>query len=361
MTHNITLLPGDGIGPEVADAMRHCVEATGVKINWDIQDVGEHAIKKYNTPLPEQVIESIRKNKVAIKGPIVTPIGTGFRSVNVSLRQSLDLFACVRPTKSYEGTRALSNNIDIVIFRENTEDLYAGIEFEMGSIQAKKVMHEINALHPKKIKEDAGISIKPISVSGSKRIIKYAIDYAIKNHRKKITLVHKANIMKFTDGLFLKVGRDLAREYEGKVIIDDCIVDNLCMQLVMRPQNFDILVLPNLYGDIISDLCAGLIGGLGIAPGANMGETIALFEPVHGAAPKYTGQNKVNPTASILSAVLMLRHINEVRAADRLEEAVKKVIKEGKYVTYDFIREGETNRVPVGTKEMADAICRALK
>lgn len=360
MAHNITLLPGDGIGPEVAQAMRTCVDATGVKINWDVQEVGEHAIKKHGTPLPEHVLESIRKNKVAIKGPIVTPVGTGFRSVNVLLRQALDLYACVRPCKSYEGTKSIAKNIDLIIFRENTEDLYAGIEFELGSDQAKKVIQEINNLSPKKIKDDSGVSIKPISVSGSKRIIRYAIEEGIKAGRKKVTIVHKANIMKFTDGLFLKVGRELGKEYEGKIVVEDCIVDNLCMQLVQRPQNFDILVLPNLYGDIVSDLCAGLIGGLGIAPGANIGESISLFEPVHGSAPKYTGLNKVNPTASILSAVLMLRHIKETKAAERLEEAVKKVIREGKNVTYDFIKEGD-GRKPVGTKEMAQAICEALK
>ena len=359
MKYKVTLLPGDGIGPEVTTAMRKCVEATGVDIEWETYAVGEYATQKYGNPLPEQAIESVRKNKVAIKGPIITPIGTGFRSVNVALRQALDLYACVRPCKYYEGAKAVSKKIDIVIFRENTEDLYAGIEFELGSPQVKQLIKEINSLQSKKIKEDSGISIKPISVSGSKRIVRAAFEYAVKNKRKKITAVHKANIMKFTDGLFLAAAREAAKEYEGKVIFEDCIVDNLCMQLVQRPENFDILVLPNLYGDIVSDLCAGLMGGLGIAPGANMGDTAALFEPVHGSAPKYAGQNKCNPTAAILSAVLMLRHLKEIEAADRLEKAVGAVLKEGKDVTYD-LKENRNDPSAVGTQEMAEAICKKL-
>ncbi len=359
MAYNITLLPGDGIGPEVTDAMRRCVEATGVKINWDVQEVGEPAIKKYNTPLPEHVLESIRRNKCAIKGPITTPVGTGFRSINVLLRQSLDLFACVRPTKCYPGAKTKAENVDIVIFRENTEDLYAGIEFELNTEPARKVIETINSLQLKKIRDDSGVSIKPISVFGTKRIIKAAFDYAVKHNRKKVTIVHKANIMKFTDGLFLRVGREVAKEYEGKVAVEDCIVDNLCMQLVQRASNFDVLALPNLYGDIISDLCAGLIGGLGIAPGANIGDQYALFEPVHGSAPKYAGQNKVSPVATILSAVLMLEHLKETQAAIRLEKAVADVIKEGKDVTYDF-KKDRNDPTAVGTKEMAEAICRKL-
>ncbi len=359
MKHKVTLLPGDGIGPEVSQAMRTCVDATGVDIEWEVHDVGEYAIKKYGTPLPDAAIESVRKNKVAIKGPIVTPIGTGFRSVNVALRQALDLYACVRPCRYYEGTKAVSKKVNLVIFRENTEDLYAGIEFELGSPAAKQLIKEINGLQPKKIKDDSGISIKPISVSGSKRIVKAAFEYALKNNRKKITAVHKANIMKFTDGLFLATAREVAKEYEGKILFEDCIVDNLCMQLVQRPENFDILALPNLYGDIVSDLCAGLIGGLGIAPGANIGEDAALFEPVHGSAPKYAGQNKCNPTATILSAVLMLRHLKEIEAADRLEKAVSVVLKEGKDVTYD-LKDNRNDPTAVGTQEMAEAICKKM-
>jgi isocitrate dehydrogenase (NAD+) len=359
MKHRVSLLPGDGIGPEVVEAMQKCVNHTGVAIDWDVCSVGEPAIKQFGTPLPDSVLESIRKNKVAIKGPITTPVGTGFRSINVLLRQSLDLYACVRPCKTYEGANVKHQNVDIVIFRENTEDLYAGIEFEQGTENAQKIIEQINALQPKKVKLDSGISIKPISISGTQRIVKAAFEYALANNRKKITIVHKANIMKFTDGLFLKVGRDVAKAYEGKVAVEDCIVDNLCMQLVQRPQNFDILVLPNLYGDVVSDLCAGLIGGLGIAPGANIGETAALFEPVHGSAPKYAGLNKANPVATILSAVLMLKHLNETSAADRLEQAVKDVITDGKFVTYD-LKPNRDDKTAVGTKEMAEAICRKL-
>ncbi len=360
MSYKVTLLPGDGIGPEVAAAMKKCVEATGVKIDWEELEVGEFAIQKFGTPLPEKVLESIRKNKVAIKGPIVTPIGKGFRSVNVQLRHALDLYACVRPAKLFEGAKSVVKKIDLVIVRENSEDLYAGIEFELGSREVKKIIQEINVLSPKKVREDSAISIKPLSVFGCRRIVKYAFEYAVKNNRRKVTAVHKANIMKFTDGLFLKIAREIAEDYKGKIEFEDVIVDNMCMQLVQRPDFFDVLVLPNLYGDIVSDLCAGLTGGLGIAPGANMGDTTALFEPVHGSAPKYAGKNKVNPTATILSAVLMLRHLNETKAADRLEAAVREVIKEGKFVTYD-LKINRDDPTAVGTREMADAICQKIR
>ncbi len=356
----VSLLPGDGIGPEVAEAMKKCVEATGVSIEWDTQIVGEPAIEKYGTPLPDHVIDSIKKNKVAIKGPIVTPVGRGFRSVNVHLRHALDLFACVRPSKYYEGTKAKTRNIDLVVIRENTEDLYAGVEFEVNSDAAVKVIDLCNQLQCRKIKNDSAISIKPISISGSQRVIEFAFDYALKNNRKKVAVVHKANIMKYTDGLFLEMGRMAAKKYEGRVEFQDVIVDNMCMQLVQRPEHYDVLVLPNLYGDIISDLCAGLIGGLGIAPGANIGKEMALFEPVHGSAPKYAGKNKVNPTATILSGVLMLRYLNESRAADRLEQAVADVLKEGKDVTYD-LKADRNDPTAVGTQEMAQAICKRVK
>ena len=359
MPYKITLLPGDGIGPEVTSAMRLCVEATGVKIDWEEEPVGEFAIKQYGTPLPERVLESIRRNKTAIKGPIVTPVGKGFRSVNVQLRQALDLFACVRPCQYYEGTKAITQNIDLVIFRENTEDLYAGIEFDLNSPEARRLIQEINSLQPKKIRDDSAISIKPISVFGSRRIVRRAFEYAVQKKRKKVTAVHKANIMKFSDGLFLKTAREVAEEYKGRVEFEDVIVDNMCMQLVQRADFFDVLVLPNLYGDIVSDLCAGLIGGLGIAPGANFGDEIALFEPVHGSAPKYAGQNKVNPTACILSAVLMLEHLGEIQAARRLDDAVRAVIKEGKYVTYDF-KDNRNDPSAVGTHEMVEAICKKM-
>ncbi len=359
MAHNVTLLPGDGIGPEVTNAMRLCVDSTGVKINWDVQEVGEKSIAKHGVPLTDAVLDSIRRNKTAIKGPITTPIGKGFRSVNVQLRQSLDLFACVRPCLYYEGTKTPIKDVNLLIFRENTEDLYAGIEFDLGTKECDTLRDVINGMSAKKIKTDAAISIKPISASGSKRIAKFAFDWAVKLNRKKITAVHKANIMKFTDGLFLKSVGEVAKEYEGKIEFSDCIVDNMCMQLVQYTHMYDCLVLPNLYGDIVSDLCAGLIGGLGIASGANYGDEIALFEPVHGSAPKYAGQNKVNPTATILSAVWMLRHLKEDNAANRLDAAVRKILKEGKDVTYD-LKDDRNDPSAVGTQQMAEAICKAL-
>ncbi len=360
MSYRVTLLPGDGIGPEVALAMTKCVDATGVAVDWEEVIVGAPAIAKFGTPLPQAAIDSIKKNKVAIKGPIETPIGKGFRSVNVQLRQELDLYACVRPSKYIPGTKTVNQNVDLIIFRENTEDLYAGIEFDLGSDSAKHLIKEINNLSPKKIREDSAISIKPISVFGSERIIRYAFEYAVKNGHKKVSLVHKANIMKYTDGLFLHVGQKIAAEFAGKIAFEDVIVDNMCMQLVQKPELYDVLVLPNLYGDIVSDLCAGLVGGLGIAPGANIGSAAALFEPVHGSAPKYAGKNKVNPTATILSAVMMLRHLGELKAAAALEKAVYDVIKEGKDVTYD-LKADRNDPSAVGTQEMAAAICRKLK
>ncbi|MCX5707449.1 MAG: isocitrate/isopropylmalate dehydrogenase family protein [Candidatus Omnitrophica bacterium] len=336
MAHKITLIPGDGIGPEVAEAARRCIEATGVKIEWDIQLAGTIAQQKTGELLPQATLDSIKKNKLCFKGPITTPIGGGFRSVNVAIRQALDLYVCLRPAKSYPGVKSLYKDIDLVIIRENSEDLYAGIEFEIGKPETVRLIKEITDASKKKIRLDSGISIKPISKTATERIARFAFDYAIKNNRKKITVVTKANIMKFTDGLFLKTARDVAREYEGKVVFEEALVDNMAMQLVQKPHNFDCLVLPNLYGDILSDLCAGLIGGLGIAPGANIGEGIAVFEAVHGSAPKYAGQNKVNPTAMISSGVLMLRYLKENKAADSLENALKAVLAEGKSVTYDL-------------------------
>ena len=360
MAYKITLIPGDGIGPEVSMATKKCLEATGVVFEWEEVLAGSAAIEKYGTPLPENVLKSARKNKVAIKGPIITPIGKGFRSVNVALRQKLNLFACLRPAKSIPGIVSAYSDIDLVIVRENTEDLYAGIEFERGQPNTRKLILTLEKLQEKKISHDAAISIKPISPAASRRIVKFAFEYALSNNRKKVTAVHKANIMKFTDGLFLETAQRVAKEYEGRVKFDDCIVDNLAMQLVKNPQKFDVLVLPNLYGDIISDLCAGLIGGLGVAAGANIGKNIALFEPVHGSAPKYAGLNKVNPTAMILSGVLMLKHLGEFEAARRLEAAVIAVIKEGIYVTYD-LKKIRDDASAVGTQEMADAICKRLR
>jgi len=359
MSYKITFIAGDGTGPEVAEAARLCIEATGVKIDWQEAIAGEQAIDKFGTPLPDETINLIKKNKVAIKGPIITPIAGGFRSVNVAMRQILDLYACVRPAKSYAGTKSLFKDIDIVIIRENTEDLYAGIEFEEGKPETKKIIKDIESATKSKIRDDSGISIKPISRFASERIVRFAFEYALKNNRKKVTAVHKANIMKYSDGLFLKAAREVAKKY-SKVQFEEAIVDNMAMQLVQKPNNFDILVLPNLYGDIISDLCAGLVGGLGVAPGANIGDKFALFEPVHGAAPKYTGQNKVNPTATILSGVLMLRYLGENKAADRLENAVKEVFKEGRSVTYD-LKKDRNDPTAVGTRQMAEAICQKLR
>ncbi|MFH1355181.1 MAG: isocitrate/isopropylmalate dehydrogenase family protein [Candidatus Omnitrophota bacterium] len=359
MRYRITLIPGDGIGPEVTEAARRCIEATGVKIDWDLAIAGQDAKEKTGELLPESVLDSIKKNKVAIKGPIITPIGEGFRSVNVAIRHALDLYACLRPAKSYPGVKSNYQDIDLVIVRENSEDLYAGIEFEEGKPETKEIISSIEKYTKKKIRPDSGISIKPISKFASERIVEYAFEYALNYNRKKVTAVHKANIMKFSDGLFLKSARLIAKKYEGKVAFEEMIVDNMCMQLVQKPHNFDLLVLPNVYGDILSDLCAGLVGGLGVAPGANIGDDMAVFEAVHGSAPKYKGKNKVNPTAMILSGALMLRYIKENNAADRLEKAVSSVLAEGKFVTYD-LKSRRDDPSAVGTKEMADAIISHL-
>lgn len=361
MVHKITFIPGDGIGPEVANAAKRCVEATGVKISWDVREAGADVMDKYGTPLPDAALESIRQNKVAIKGPITTPIGTGFRSVNVEIRKRLNLYACLRPSKSYKGVRSKYENIDLVVVRENTEDLYAGIEFEKGKNDTKELMSEIARLKGAKLSEDSAVSIKPISVSASERVVRFAFNYAIKYKRKKVTAVHKANIMKYTDGLFLETAKNVAEEFKGSGIeFEDRIVDNMCMQLVQVPEKYDVIVTQNLYGDIISDLCAGLVGGLGVAPGANIGDNAAVFEATHGSAPKYKGMNKVNPTAMILSGVLMLRHLGEEDAATRLEEAVAAVIVEAKFVTYDLTPD-RSDKFAVGTSEMADAIIDRIK
>ena len=374
MTYHVTLIRGDGIGPEVAEAAKVCVNATGVKVQWDEVDAGADLFARTGELLPDSVVETIRRDKLALKAPITTPVGTGFRSINVHLRKVLDLYACVRPCKSYKGVRSRYENIDLVIVRENTEDLYAGIEFKKGTPEVAEVIRTIENLSKIRIRPDSGISIKPISVTGTTRIVRFAFEYARKNRRRKVTAVHKANIMKHTDGLFLEVARDVAKGYSD-VEFEDRIVDNMCMQLVQKPELYDVLVLPNLYGDIVSDLCAGLVGGLGVAPGANIGDDCAVFEATHGSAPKYKGLNKVNPTALILSGVLMLRHIGEtdaadrldpwpypfpfVCAADRLERAVAGVIAEGRYVTYDM-KSDRDDPTAVGTSEMADAIIARL-
>ncbi|MDR1775653.1 MAG: isocitrate/isopropylmalate dehydrogenase family protein [Actinomycetes bacterium] len=364
MTHRITLIPGDGIGPEIADAMRRVVAAAGADIEWDVQDAGEHVIADEGTPLPARVLDSIRENRVAIKGPITTPVGYGFRSINVELRKQLDLYVNLRPALSIPGTGARYDDVDIVLFRENTEDLYAGIEFDKDSDGAAQLRALVAATGAGTIRDDAGISIKPISEYGTRRIMRAAMDYAIANNRRKVTIVHKANIMKHTDGLYLRVAREVAAEYAERaphIEVEDFIVDATCMRLVIDPTTFDVLVCPNLFGDIVSDLCAGLVGGLGLAPGANIGDTAALFEPVHGSAPAMAGKDRANPTALILTAELMLRHIEQHTAADRLRTAVTNVIARGEALTYDLHRTrfGTTDGA-VGTQAFADAIVAEL-
>ena len=328
----VTLIPGDGIGPEIVEACRRIIEAAGVEIEWDVQRAGEEVVEEYGTPMPTHVLESIRANKVAMKGPITTPVGSGFRSINVALRKELDLYANLRPAKSIEGVRSPYKDIDLVVVRENTEDLYAGIE--------------------RQVDEDTAESVKLITRGASERICRFAFEHARREGRRKVTAVHKANILKLTDGLFLEVARRVAQDYPD-IEFEDRIADNMAMQLVQKPHLYDVLVLPNLYGDIISDLCAGLVGGLGVAPSANIGDDIQVFEPVHGSAPKYTGMNKVNPTAQILTGVLMLHHLGEEEAARRIYEATTAVIAEGKTVTYDLGGDA-------GTSEMADAIIARL-
>ena len=359
MAHRVTFIPGDGTGPEIAEATKRVLDATGVEFDWDVQEAGVDVMDRTGTPLPDEVLESIRRNRVAIKGPITTPVGTGFRSVNVALRKALELYACVRPCKSYVGVRSRYEDIDLVFIRENTEDLYAGIEFERDTSEEVELARAIERLAPPvHIREHSGISIKPISVEGTRRIVQFAFDYARENGRHKVTAVHKANIMKYTDGLFLAVASDVAKE-NTDIEFEERIVDNMCMQLVQKPELYDVLVLPNLYGDILSDLGAGLVGGLGVAPGANIGADAALFEPTHGSAPKYTGQNKVNPIAMMLSGVMMLRHLQEVEAADRMEAAIAEVIAEGRSVTYDM-KPNRDDPTAVGTSQVADAIIEKL-
>ena len=356
----MTLIPGDGTGPELTEATRRALEATGVEFEWDLQQAGMDVMEENDgNPLPDAVLDAIRETGVALKGPITTPVGGGFRSVNVTLRKKLDLYAQVRPCKTYPGVRSRFMDIDLVVIRENTEDLYTGIEYAAGTSEAVELIEWIEAQGNRLAHRDAGISIKPISIKGTRRIVQFAFDYARANGRKKITAVHKANIMKFSDGLFLRIAREVA-SHNDDIQFDDRIVDNMCMQLVQRPEEYDVLVLPNLYGDIVSDLCAGMIGGLGMAPGANFGENVAIFEPTHGSAPKYAGQNKVNPMAQLLSGMLMLRHLGEHVAANRLERAIADVIAEGKNVTYD-LKPSRDDPTAVGTSEVADAIIDKLE
>lgn len=339
MAYRVTLIPGDGTGPELVAATRRVLEATGLVFDWDVQQAGAEVMEQYGTPLPDAVLDSIRANKVALKGPITTPIGTGFRSVNVAIRKLLDLYANVRPARSMVGVPTSYENVDVIVVRENTEGLYAGIE------------HDV-------IPDQAAESIRIITRRGAERIVRFAFEYARANDRRMVTAVHKANILKLTDGLYLKVAREVAAEYP-EIVFNDRIVDNMSMQLVQRPHEYDVLVCPNLFGDIVSDLASGLVGGLGVAPGANIGHELAVFEPVHGSAPKYAGKNRVNPTATILSGVLMLRHLGEPDAADRVQKAIQHVVAEGRYVTYD-LKPARDDPTAVGTKEMADAIIAAM-
>jgi isocitrate dehydrogenase (NAD+) len=358
MPYKVTLIPGDGIGPEIIEATKKVLAATGIKFDWDEQIVGQKAQDKFGTPLPDEVLESIKKNRVALKGPVTTPIGTGFRSVNVALRQSLDLYACLRPCKTYPGAPTPFKNVDIVIVRENTEDLYSGIEFARDTLGSASLAKLIQETTKAKVREDSGFSIKVISETASRRIVKFAFEYARAHKRGKVTAAHKANILKFSDGIFLTAAREVAREYPD-IHFEDVVIDALCMRLVRNPSQYDVIVLPNLYGDIVSDLCAGLIGGLGLAPGANLSDNIAVFEPTHGSAPKYTGLNKVNPMAMMLSATMMLRHLGEIKAANNLEKAIADVIAEGKSVTYDLTTD---SKQPVATtSEVADAVIKKLK
>src|SRR5712691_11139690 len=360
MSHTITLIPGDGTGPEITEATRRVLEATGVQFTWEVYQAGLEVLEKHGTVLPDEIIESIKRTKVGLKGPITTPVGKGSRSANVLLRKKLDLYANLRPAKTYQGLRSRYDNIDLTIVRENTEDLYAGIEFQRGTSEHDEIIETIAHTTGTHLNRDSAISIKFISVLATRRIVKFAFEYARANEHRKVTAVHKANIMKLSDGLFLATAQEVAREYPD-IQFEDRIVDNMCMQLVQKPELYDVLVLPNLYGDIVSDLVAGLAGGLGVAPGANIGENgVAVFEAIHGSAPKYAGQNKVNPMALMLAGVLMLKHISERDAGDRLERAIAAVVAEGKYVTYD-LKPARDDPTAVGTREFADAVIRRIK
>ena len=359
MAYQVTFIRGDGTGPEISEAVRRVLEATGVDFEWDWQEAGADVYEEEGNPLPDRVIDSIRERGLAMKGPVTTPVGSGFRSINVALRKELDLYACLRPCKAYEGVRTRFPETDVVIVRENHEDLYAGVEYERGDERTEKLRQFIRDSEGTVLREDIGVSIKAISEYGTRRIVKGAFEYARANDRSKVTAAHKANIMKYSDGLFLEVARDVAREYDD-IEFEDRIIDNLCNQLVSRPDEYDVVVLPNLYGDIVSDLGAGLIGGLGMAPGANVGEDCAVFEAVHGSAPKYKGQNRVNPMALMLSGLMLLRHVEEVEAAQRMEDAIAEVIKEGASVTYDM-KPSRDDPSAVGTSDVADAVIAKME
>ncbi|MFR7746723.1 MAG: isocitrate/isopropylmalate dehydrogenase family protein [Eggerthellaceae bacterium] len=359
--HTVTLIPGDGIGLETTAAMQKVVAAAGADIEWEIAQAGARMIDAYGTPLPDETLEAVRRNKVAIKGPITTPVGTGFRSVNVALRKSLNLNVCLRPVMSIPGAGGRYENVDLVIVRENTEDLYAGIEFEEGSQGAKELIKFVSDHKAGTIRPDSGISLKPISISATTDIVRYAFDYAVKHGRSKVTAAHKANIMKYSDGLFLKTAREVAREYEGKIAFNDNIIDAFCMNMVIDPSQFDVIVFPNLYGDIASDLCAGLVGGLGLAPGANIGSEYAVFEAVHGSAPDIAGKDICNPTAEVLSAAMMLDHLGELDIAEKIRAAVRAVYAEGKVLTADVCKATGASVQPATCSRFTDELIAMLQ
>lgn len=352
--YDVTMIPGDGIGPEVAEATRRVLEATGVQFNWEHRDIGLTALEKHGDLLPQETLDSIRKNRIGIKGPTTTPIGEGFRSVNVGLRQELGLYANLRPGKTIKGVQSTFSDVDLVVVRENLQGMYSGVEFDAGKPETAEVIAKINELNAKKVDPSAAISIKIITEEATRKIATFAYEYARANKRKKVTIVHKANIMKFADGLFLRTAQDVAAKYPD-IETNDRIIDNMCMQLMQKPDQYDVLVMANLYGDIVSDLVAGMVGGLGVAPGGNIGEDVAVFEPIHGSAPTHAGKNEANPTAMILSGAMMLRHLGELDAAVKVEKAVEHIIGEGKYVTYDLRADRDPAKA-VGTKEMTDAL-----
>ena len=356
--YSVTLIPGDGIGPEVAEATRRVLDATGIEFTWEVRDAGIEAQERHGDVLPEETLASVRATKVGLKGPITTPIGGGFRSVNVGLRHALGLYANLRPGATIPGVQSTFSDIDLVVVRENMEDLYAGVEFDTGTADAAQVIATVNGLSTRQVPADAAVSIKMITPEGSRRIVRFAFEYARANGRRMVTAVHKANIMKFTDGLFLRVAQEVAAEYP-EIEFNDRIVDNMCMQLMQKPGEYDVMVMPNLYGDILSDLVAGMVGGLGVAPSGNIGPDAAVFEPIHGSAPSHAGKDEANPTAMILSGALMLRHLGEQAAAERVERAVKAVIAAGEQVTYDLRADRDPAKA-AGTAAMTDAIIAQL-
>ena len=359
MTQRVTLVPGDGIGPEVVEAARSVVDATGVSVRWDVQEIGLRAFERSGAALPSDAVSSIRANGVALKGPVETPPAAGVGSANIALRQELDLFANVRPCRHYPGAPSAYGEVDLVVIRENTEDVYTGVEFEVGTVEVKQLIAFIEEATGVRIRDDSGISVKAISQGGSERIARFAFEEARARGRRAVTAAHKANIMKFSDGLFLEEARRVAALYPD-IAFDDRIIDALCMQLVQSPERFDVLVLPNLYGDIVSELCAGLIGGPGMAPGGHLGDEVAVFEATHGTAPRLAGRDRANPVGLMLSAAMMLRHLGESDAGDRLEGAIAEVLADGADVTPDLRGPGD-DRPAVGTRRMAEAVTERLR